>query len=156
MNKERQKRKGQLVLINLLWRRLLWAPWTARKSNQSILKKINPDAKAEVSIFWPSDAKSQFIGKNPDARKDWGQEEKRVTEEEMVGWHQWFNGHEFEQTLVDSKIEGSWHVVVHGVAKSWIRLSDWKTTAINYKHSFCPCDLKRKLQSTPSHPLIYF
>ena len=45
---------------------------------------------------WPSDVKSQLIGKDPDAGKDWGQEEKGVTEDEMAGWHHWLNGHEFE------------------------------------------------------------
>ena len=46
-------------------------------------------------------------GKDPDARKDWGQEEKKMTEDEMVGWHHRFNGHEFEQTLGDSEGQGS-------------------------------------------------
>ena len=85
------------------WRRLLRVPWKARRSNQSILKEINPifigrtDAEAEAPVLWPPDAKSQLIGKDPDARKDWRQEEKGVTEDEMVGWHHWLNGHEFEQ-----------------------------------------------------------
>ena len=58
------------------WRRLLRVPWTARRSNQSILKKINPDCsgrtdvEAEAPILWPPDAKSQLIGKDPDAGKD--------------------------------------------------------------------------------------
>ena len=56
---------------------------------------------AEASILWPPDAKSQLIGKDPDAGKDWGQEEKKVAEDEMTGWHHWLNGHEFEQTLGD-------------------------------------------------------
>ena len=65
-------------------------PWTARRSNQSILKEISPgrtDAKAEAPILWPPDVKSCLIGKNPDAGKDWGQEEKRAAEDEMAGWH---------------------------------------------------------------------
>ena len=57
----------------------------------------------EAPIIWPHDVKSQLIGKDPDAGKDWGQEEKGVTENEMVGCHHWLNGHEFEQTLGDSK-----------------------------------------------------
>ena len=64
-------------------------PWTAG-SNQSILKEIIPeyslDIDAEAPILWPSDAKSQLIGKDPDAGKDQGQK-KRATEDEMVGWH---------------------------------------------------------------------
>ena len=85
------------------WRRLLRVPWTAR-SNQSILKEISPeyslegtDAKAEAPILWPPDVKNWLFGKDPDAGKDWKQEEKRTTEAEMVGWHHWLNGHEFEQ-----------------------------------------------------------
>ena len=53
---------------------------------------------AEAPILWPPDVKSQLIGKDPDARKDWGHEEKGVTEDEMVGLHHQLNGHEFEQT----------------------------------------------------------
>ena len=51
----------------------------------------------EAPILWPRDAKSWLIGKDPDAGKDWGQEEKGMTEDEMVGWHHWLDGHEFEQ-----------------------------------------------------------
>ena len=57
---------------------------------------------AEAPILWPPHEKSQLVQKNPDAKKDWRQEEKRVTEDEMVGWHHWLKGHEFEQTLGDS------------------------------------------------------
>ena len=54
------------------------------------------DAKAEALIFWPPDGKNWLIGKDSDAGKDWRQEEKGMTKDEMVGWHQWLNGHEFE------------------------------------------------------------
>ena len=57
------------------------------------------DAEAEVLILWPSDAKNRLIGKDPDAGKDWRQEEKGTSEDKMVGWHHWLNGHEFEQAL---------------------------------------------------------
>ena len=53
------------------------------------------DVEAETPILWPSDAKSWLIGKDPDAGKDWGQEEKGMTEDEMVGWHRRLNGHGF-------------------------------------------------------------
>ena len=96
------------------WRRLLRVPWTARRSNQSLLKEINPeysleetDAEAEVPIIWPPDGKSWLIGKDPGAGKHWRQKEMRVAEDEMVGWHQWLNGHEFEQTLGDGEGQGS-------------------------------------------------
>ena len=61
------------------------------------------DAEAEAPIFWPPDAKSQIIGKDPDDGKDSGLEETEVTEDEMVGWHHWLNGHEFAQMLGDSE-----------------------------------------------------
>ena len=56
------------------------------------------DAKAETPVFWPPDAKSWLTGKDSDAGKDWGQEEKGMTEDEMAGWSRWLNGHEFEWT----------------------------------------------------------
>ena len=65
------------------------------------------DAAAEASVLWPPDAQSCLTGKYIDAGKDWRQEEKGTTEDEMVGWHYWFNGHEFEQTLGDSEGQGS-------------------------------------------------
>ena len=62
---------------------------------------------AEAPILWPPDAKGQLTGKAPIAGKDWGQEEKLMTEDEMVGWHHWLNGHEFEQVLGDGEGQGS-------------------------------------------------
>ena len=62
---------------------------------------------ADAPILRPSDAKSWLTGKDPDAEKDWRQKEKGVTEDEMVGWHHWLNGHEFEQPLGDSEGQGS-------------------------------------------------
>ena len=61
------------------------------------------DPEAETSIFWPPAVKSQLTGKDPDAWKDWGQKEKGMTEDEMVGQHHWLNGHEFEQAQGGSK-----------------------------------------------------
>ena len=96
------------------WRRLLRVPWTARRSNKSTVKEISPqyslegiDAEVETPILGPPNTKSWFIGKDPDAGKDQGQEEKRATKDEMVGRHHQLNGHEFEQTLGDSKGQGS-------------------------------------------------
>ena len=59
--------------------------------------------KLKLPILWPSDVKSWFTGKDSDAGKDWGQKEKGVIEDEMVGWHHQLNGHEFEQILGDSE-----------------------------------------------------
>ena len=95
------------------WRRLLRIPWTWR-SNQSILKEISPesvigrtDAEAEAPIPWPPDEKTWLFRKGHEAWKDWRQEEKRVTEDEMVGWHHWLDGHEFEQALGVGDGQGS-------------------------------------------------
>ena len=61
------------------------------------------DAEAATPVLWPSDAKSWLIGRDPDAGKDWGQEEKGMTEGEMVGWHHRLNGHRFEKILGDGE-----------------------------------------------------
>ena len=67
------------------------------KGNQSCIFIGRTDAEAETPILWPPDVKNWFIGKDPDAGKDWRQVEKGMTEDEMVGWHHWLYGHEFEQ-----------------------------------------------------------
>ena len=96
------------------WRRLLRVPWTARRSNQSILKETSPGCslaglmlKLKLPIVWPRDAKSWLTGKDPDVGKDWGKKEKGETENEMVGWHHYLNGDEFEQTPRDGEGQGS-------------------------------------------------
>ena len=87
------------------------------KGNQSWIFIGRTDAEAETPILWPPDVKNWLIGKDPDAGKDWGQEENGTTEDEMVGWHHWLNGLEFEQALGVGE--------VHRVAKGWTQLSDW-------------------------------
>ena len=84
------------------WRRLFRVPWTEMRSNQSSLKEISPEyslegltLKLKTPILWPPDAKTWLIGKDPDAGKDWEQEEKGMTEDEMVGWHHRLDGHGF-------------------------------------------------------------
>ena len=67
------------------------------KGNQSRIFIGRTDAKGETPILWPPDAKNRLIGKDPDAGKDWRQEEKETTEDEMVGWHHQVNGYESEQ-----------------------------------------------------------
>ena len=69
------------------------------KGNQSRIFIGRTDVEGETPILWPPDAKSWLIWKDPDAGKDWGQEEKGMTEDKMVGWHHWLDGHEFEQAL---------------------------------------------------------
>ena len=78
------------------------------------------DDEAETPILWPPHAKSWLIGKDPDAGRDWGQEEKGMTEDEMAGWHHRLDGHEFGLVMYRE----AWHAAVHGVAKSWTQLSD--------------------------------
>ena len=77
------------------------------KGNQSWIFIGRTDAEAEAPIHWPLDAKSRLIRKDPDVGKDWRQEEKGTTEDEMVGWHHRLNGHEFEQTPGDGEGQGS-------------------------------------------------
>jgi len=77
------------------------------KGNQFWIFTGRTDAEAEAPILWPPDAKRWLTGKDPDAGKDWGQEEKRVTEDEMVGWHCRLNGHKFEQTPRVDEEQGS-------------------------------------------------
>ena len=98
------------------------------KGNQHWIFIERTDAEAEAPILWPPYMKSWLIGKDPDAGKDWGQETKGVTEDEMVGWHHRLNGHEFEQILETVKDREAWCAEVHGVAKSEAQLSSWKTT----------------------------
>ena len=88
------------------WRRLLRVPLFCKeiqpvnpKWNQSWIFIGRTDAEAKAPIFWPPDAKNWLIGKDPDAGKDWRQEEKRMTEDEMDGCHHWLDGHEFEQAM---------------------------------------------------------
>ena len=87
----------------------LWCSWESLnckeikpvhpKGNQSWIFIGRTDAEAEAPILWPLDAKNWLIGKDPDAGKDWSGEEMGTTEDEMVGWHYWLYGHEFEQAL---------------------------------------------------------
>ena len=87
------------------WRRLLRVPWTARWSNQSILKEISPGFSFERLMlklkpqYFGHLMQSWLIGKDSDAGRDWGQEEKGTAEDEMAGWHHQLDGHEFAWTL---------------------------------------------------------
>ena len=94
------------------------------KGNQSWIFIGRTDAEAEAPILWPPDVKSRLIRRDLDAGKDWRQEEKGMTEDEMVGWHQWLNGPEFKQALGDAKGQRSlaccspwshkeWEAVIH-------------------------------------------
>ena len=95
------------------WRRLLRVSWIARRStspskgDQSWIFIGRTDAEAETPILWSPDVKSWLIGKDPDAGKDWRQEEKGLTEDEKVGWHHWLDGHETEQALGEGEGQAS-------------------------------------------------
>ena len=77
------------------------------KGNQSWIFIGRTDAEAETPILWLPDMKNWYIGRDPDAGKDWRREEKRATEDEMIGWHYWLDGHEFEQALGVGDVQGS-------------------------------------------------
>ena len=90
-------------------------------SQTTEIRRLPPNSlKGLMPILWPPDVKSQLTGKDPDAGKDWGQEEKGMTQDEMVGWHHQLNGHKSEQTPGGSEGQGNLTCcAVHGVAKSW-------------------------------------
>ena len=127
------------------------------KGNQPWIFIGRTDVQAETPILWPPDAKSQLIGKDPDAGKDWRQEEKGVTEDEMVGWHhwlmRWLDGIMNLNKLWEiAKDREAWGVVVHGVTKSQTQLSNWTTTTILFKIGF-PFGLSQIIEQSS---LCYF
>ena len=109
------------------WRRLLRVPGTTRRSNQSILKEISPEyslegliLKLKLLILWSPVAKSWLTGKDREAGKDWGQKEKWMREDEIVGLYHQLNGHEFEQTPGDSEGQGGLRAVQSmGLQRVW-------------------------------------
>ena len=123
------------------WKRLLRVPWTARKSKQSILKEIDQswvfigktDVEVETPIPWPPDVKSWIIWKDPDAGKDWRQEEKGLANE-MVGWHDSMDMslRKLRELVIDRE---AWHAAVHGITESYmIERLNW--TDAERRHSF--------------------
>ena len=137
--------------------------WTIKKvvnpkGNQPWIFIGRTDADSEAPILWPPDGRSQFIGKDPDAGKDWRQEEKGMTEDEMIGWHHWLKGHEFEPALGDGEWQGSlecWNpwghkesdmtewlnynrIVMEQISSlSWFFSNPSKLKLINFFYEFC-------------------
>ena len=103
------------------------------KGNQSWIFIGRTDAEAETPILWPRDAKNWLIWKDPDAGNDWRQEEKGMTEDEMVGWHHWLDGYEFEQALGVAERQGSLvccSPVGCRVGPNWATKLNWVTVDI--------------------------
>ena len=101
------------------------------KVNQFWIFFGRTDAEAEASVLWPADARNWLTGKDPDAGKDWRQEKKGMTEDEIrLGSITDVDGHEFSKFWEMVKEREAWHAAVHGVAKSWTQLSDW--TELNW------------------------
>ena len=88
------------------------------KGNQSWIFIGRTDVEAEAPILWSPDAKNWLIGKDPDAGKGWGGEEKGMTEDEMVGWHRWLSGLSWRKLREIVKDRKAWQATVHGVTKS--------------------------------------
>ena len=96
--------------------------------NQSWIFIGRTDAEGETTILWPPDAKNWLIWKDTYVGKDWRWEEKGTTEDEIVGWNHWLNGHEFEWTPGVVMDRETWCIAVHGVAMS----QTWLTTELNW------------------------
>ena len=106
------------LMLRSPWIMKLWH-WSCLFCTVTKIKPVKPkgsqpwifagrtDAEAEAPIFWPRDVKSPFIGKDPDAGKDWGWEKEGTIEDEIIGWHHWPNGRESEQALGDGEGQGS-------------------------------------------------
>ena len=142
-----------LFLFLRSWAPKNWCFWTVlEKTFESPLdcKEIQPihsedqpwdffgrnDAEAETPVLWPPHAKSWLIAKDSDAGRDWGQEEKGMTEDEMAGWHHWLDGCESGWTPGVGDGQGAWRAAIHGVAKSQTRLSD--LTELNTQGQIIP------------------
>ena len=123
------------------------SPWDSKEIQPVNPKRNHPlifigrtAAEAEAPILWPPDEKSWFIRKDPDAGKDWSQEEKGMTEDEMVGRYHWLNGHEFEQTQEDNDGErsltcyGPW-----GLKESDTTLCNWTMRHFIWMESYSIC-----------------
>ena len=107
------------------------------KGNQSWVFNGRTDAKAEAPILWPSEEKNCLNRKDPDAGKDWGQEENGMTEDETVGWHHWLDEHEFEQApRVGDGHYGKPGILQSMGSQSQTGLSNWTELNVSKAHSW--------------------
>ena len=111
---ERRLRAKEFMCLNCGFGQTLGSPLDCKeikpinpKGNQSWIFIRRTDAETEAAILCSPDSKNWLVRKDSDAGKDWRQEKKGTTEDEMVEWHHWFNGHEFEQTPGDGEGQGS-------------------------------------------------
>ena len=128
------------------WRTSLRAPWTARRSNQSILKEISPEYSLEGLML---KLKLQYFGhlwliwKDPNAGKDWRWKENRTTEGEMVGWHHWLNAHESENLLCTGRPGVQQSIGLQRVGHDWVTELNWMSSY--YGETLCyPGDFLQK------------
>ena len=124
------------------------------KGDQSWVFFGRNDSKGETPILWPPHAKTWLIGKDSNAGRDWGQEEKGTTEDEMAGWHHRLDGHEFEWTLGVGDGQEAWHAALHGVTKSQTRLSHCTELKIIEQQCFLLEDRFLLLEYLLTNPLI--
>ena len=122
------------------------------KGDQSGIFIGRTDAEAEAPILWWIAVKSWLISKDPDAGKDWRQEEKGTTEDEIVEWHHWLNGHEFEHAPGDGEGQGKPSVLQS--MESQRAGHDWVTEQQQLYHNLIPAPLQCPINSLPLYSLV--
>ena len=156
------------ALKNWCFRTVVLEKTLKSPSGSKEIKPVNPKGHqswifigrtdTETPLLWPPDAKSQLIGKDPEAEKVWGYKEKRTTEDEKVGWHHQINGQDLSKLWEIVKDREAWCAAVHEVTKSRTQLSDWTTTRRSWRNlSFIyikqelTLPVKRKIKSKLTH-----